>query len=208
MHDLITPTADLENAYSVFRGIYTRSEALALTEHYAGGSDTVVEPATSGATIDPTPEDAVSRLELTRYMRNQLLRDTDVMSMAWGVELRVPFLDSPVVRHAVAHSRGDAIRTRQGAAAARGSRDPGVGGQPAEARFSSFRWRSGSTARGPASSRRSIACRPSRWTRGIANGPLLVFERWSQQLMVTHDVSRSAGDRKRASALPRRPSAC
>jgi asparagine synthase (glutamine-hydrolysing) len=29
-------------------------------------------------------------------MRNQLLRDTDVMSMRWGVELRVPFLDAPL----------------------------------------------------------------------------------------------------------------
>ena len=26
-------------------------------------------------------------------MRNQLLRDSDVMSMAWGLELRVPFVD-------------------------------------------------------------------------------------------------------------------
>ncbi len=93
-HDLLMPTADLENAYSVFRGIYTRGEALALTEHYAGGSDAVVAHMSSGASSDPTPEDTISRLELTRYMRNQLLRDTDVMSMAWGVELRVPFLDS------------------------------------------------------------------------------------------------------------------
>ena len=45
---------------------------------------------------DPTPEDSISRLELTRYMRNQLLRDADVMSMASGVELRVPFVDSGV----------------------------------------------------------------------------------------------------------------
>ena len=35
----------------------------------------------------------MSRLELTRYMRNQLLRDADVMSMASGVEVRVPFVD-------------------------------------------------------------------------------------------------------------------
>jgi asparagine synthase (glutamine-hydrolysing) len=35
----------------------------------------------------------VSYLELTRYMRNQLLRDSDVMSMAWSLELRVPFVD-------------------------------------------------------------------------------------------------------------------
>ncbi len=35
----------------------------------------------------------MSRLELTQYMRNQILRDSDVMSMAHGLELRVPFLD-------------------------------------------------------------------------------------------------------------------
>src|SRR6185436_4528216 len=75
---------------------YTRAEARALTDHYTGGSDAVVDPVSAGADIDPTPEDSISRLELTRYMRNQLLRDTDVMSMAWGVELRVPFLDAPL----------------------------------------------------------------------------------------------------------------
>ena len=33
-------------------------------------------------------------LELTRYMKNQLLRDSDVFSMAHGLELRVPFVDA------------------------------------------------------------------------------------------------------------------
>jgi asparagine synthase (glutamine-hydrolysing) len=32
-------------------------------------------------------------LEINGYMRNQLLRDSDVMSMAWGLELRVPLVD-------------------------------------------------------------------------------------------------------------------
>jgi asparagine synthase (glutamine-hydrolysing) len=30
---------------------------------------------------------------MSRYMRNQLLRDSDVMSMAHGLELRVPLVD-------------------------------------------------------------------------------------------------------------------
>jgi len=30
---------------------------------------------------------------MNMYMQNQLLRDSDVMSMAHGVEIRVPFLD-------------------------------------------------------------------------------------------------------------------
>ncbi len=41
----------------------------------------------------PTLKDEISVLELSYYMRNQLLRDSDVMSMAWGLELRVPMVD-------------------------------------------------------------------------------------------------------------------
>ncbi|OBQ34196.1 MAG: asparagine synthase [Anabaena sp. CRKS33] len=44
-----------------------------------------------------TPEDEVSFLELSRYMRNQLLRDSDIMSMNWGLELRVPFVDKTLL---------------------------------------------------------------------------------------------------------------
>lgn len=41
--------------------------------------------------------DAASRFELTCYMRHQLLRDADVMSMAHSLEVRVPFVDREVV---------------------------------------------------------------------------------------------------------------
>ena len=39
----------------------------------------------------------VSVLELTGYMRSVLLRDSDALSMAHGLELRVPFLDHKLV---------------------------------------------------------------------------------------------------------------
>lgn len=39
-----------------------------------------------------------SWMELNLYMQNQLLRDADVMSMAHGVEIRVPFLDKDFVK--------------------------------------------------------------------------------------------------------------
>ena len=95
LNDLVARPADLDTAYQVFRGIHTRHEALALTDHYVGGSSAVVDPVDPlSALSDEDPKDMVSRLEITRYMRNQLLRDTDVMSMACGIELRVPFLDS------------------------------------------------------------------------------------------------------------------
>jgi len=40
---------------------------------------------------------AVSCLESRSYMVNTLLRDTDAMSMAHSLEVRVPYLDHPVV---------------------------------------------------------------------------------------------------------------
>jgi asparagine synthase (glutamine-hydrolysing) len=41
-----------------------------------------------------------SWLEFNIYMQNQLLKDADVMSMAHGLEIRVPFLDNEVVHTA------------------------------------------------------------------------------------------------------------
>ena len=36
-------------------------------------------------------------MEMNLYMQNQLLRDADIMSMAHGVEIRVPFLDKEFI---------------------------------------------------------------------------------------------------------------
>jgi asparagine synthase (glutamine-hydrolysing) len=44
-----------------------------------------------------TGDSAVSCLELRHYMLNTLLRDTDSMSMHHSLEVRVPFLDHPLV---------------------------------------------------------------------------------------------------------------
>ena len=49
------------------------------------------------ATESLDPVNRVSYLESTFYMRNTLLRDSDFMSMAHGLELRVPFLDRALV---------------------------------------------------------------------------------------------------------------
>ena len=54
----------------------------------------------------------VSWRELTGYMRNTLLRDSDVFSMAHGLELRVPFVDREVASAAFAVA--DALKLRSG----------------------------------------------------------------------------------------------
>jgi len=53
------------------------------------------ESVTESQSLDPV--NRVSYLESHFYMRNTLLRDSDFMSMAHGLELRVPFLDRNLV---------------------------------------------------------------------------------------------------------------
>jgi len=56
-------------------------------------------PAITGTNSTTTHNDTIntiSRLELTGYMANTLLRDTDSMSMAHSLEVRVPFVDTEV----------------------------------------------------------------------------------------------------------------
>ena len=42
-------------------------------------------------------ENIVSYLEISNFMKNQLLRDSDIMSMKHSLELRVPFTDHNLI---------------------------------------------------------------------------------------------------------------
>lgn len=79
-------------AYRAYRAIFSRKDALSLTAHYTGVAE-VPRHARPAYAMPPTAEDEVSLCEITGYMRNQLLKDSDVMSMAHGLELRVPLVD-------------------------------------------------------------------------------------------------------------------
>ncbi|PYV58202.1 MAG: asparagine synthase (glutamine-hydrolyzing) [Acidobacteria bacterium] len=80
-------------AYWCMRGIFTPEEVRLLLGRYSNKDGELAPKISFYMPSQPTLEDEVSYLELTRYMRNQLLRDSDVMSMAWSLELRVPFVD-------------------------------------------------------------------------------------------------------------------
>jgi asparagine synthase (glutamine-hydrolysing) len=58
------------------------------------------------------PVGAVSWLEMRSYMASTLLRDTDSVSMAQSLEVRVPLLDTPLVEFV--RSLPDAVRKRVG----------------------------------------------------------------------------------------------
>ncbi|KAB8317542.1 asparagine synthase (glutamine-hydrolyzing) [Tolypothrix campylonemoides VB511288] len=93
--DFLQQTPTSAAAYRSFRGIFSHTEACAIAHQYLPDKSLPINYAIisnyHGQT--PTLEDEVSFLELSCYMRNQLLRDSDVMSMSWGLEVRVPLVD-------------------------------------------------------------------------------------------------------------------
>ncbi len=105
LRESLAGAPDIRSAYLAVRGLLSRGEAASLL---APGPlrEAVREldaAAALGALAPDLPGDPVSDigvLELRGYMHNQLLRDTDVMSMAHSLEVRVPFLDHVLVEFA------------------------------------------------------------------------------------------------------------
>jgi asparagine synthase (glutamine-hydrolysing) len=84
-------------AYWATRGIFTPQEVQQLLPRYGCTESGTETQLAMYVPAQPTLPDEISYLEIARYMRNQLLRDSDVMSMAWSLELRVPFVDSKLL---------------------------------------------------------------------------------------------------------------
>ena len=84
-------------AYWATRGIFTPEEVQRLLPRYGCTESGVETQLAMYVPAQPTLLDEISYLEIARYMRNQLLRDSDVMSMAWSLELRVPFVDNKLL---------------------------------------------------------------------------------------------------------------
>ncbi|RDC56230.1 asparagine synthase (glutamine-hydrolyzing) [Pedobacter chinensis] len=85
--------------YLFLRGIFTPDEIAALLECSISKVDEVLTTAQiNNIPNDLNPEEQASWLEYNLYMQNQLLKDTDNMSMQHGIEVRVPFLDQEFVQ--------------------------------------------------------------------------------------------------------------
>lgn len=86
--------------YFLARSLFTADERRDLYEGDDEAAECKLETAEQdfvAATRNLDPVNRVSYLESACYMRNTLLRDSDFMSMAHGLELRVPFLDRALV---------------------------------------------------------------------------------------------------------------
>jgi asparagine synthase (glutamine-hydrolysing) len=84
-------------ACTVSRQLFSPGEAESLLSESARLPDS--RPVDSQVLLQSDdPVNDVSLCELNGYMANTLLRDTDSMSMAHSLEVRVPFVDAEVVR--------------------------------------------------------------------------------------------------------------
>jgi asparagine synthase (glutamine-hydrolysing) len=103
---LLRHGSTLAGAYLLRRGLFlpeelpgllgeeVAAEALRRYDPLLDAAAALDEPSpVSPATRESDPWLAVHQLETTRYMRHQLLRDSDWASMASSVELRVPLVD-------------------------------------------------------------------------------------------------------------------
>lgn len=105
VQDALSRPPSLASAYLTRRGLFAPSEVQALVsreiwEQAQSRFDPVAEVAAranSNGGHEADPFAWVSRAELRTYTHHQLLRDTDVMSMAHSLEVRVPLLDRKLV---------------------------------------------------------------------------------------------------------------
>jgi asparagine synthase (glutamine-hydrolysing) len=89
--ELLERETSLEQRYACLRSLWSRQE---LAEMGIAETPSLArDVAQNGAPLAAR----VSILELTGYMRSMLLRDSDVLSMKHGLELRVPYLDHLLV---------------------------------------------------------------------------------------------------------------
>jgi len=93
--DFLNEPGSLTAAHQSLRGVFSNTEAIALTSNICNAKITTKSNIETLASTDIS--NSISKLELSTYMRNQLLRDSDVMSMHWGLELRVPLIDSNLI---------------------------------------------------------------------------------------------------------------
>ena len=88
---LVSSEGRPEDVYGISRQLFSTNAVTQMTAR------DVCDQSSNGHLPDRDIVNEISRLELRGYMTNTLLRDTDAMSMAHSLEVRVPFVDVKIV---------------------------------------------------------------------------------------------------------------
>ena len=87
----------IRGLYLFLRGHFTPNEIAKQLGAYEKDIWNILENEIASPDINVADTNKASWMEFNLYMQDQLLRDADIMSMAHGLEIRVPFLDKEVV---------------------------------------------------------------------------------------------------------------
>lgn len=99
--------------YLGFRGLFPpRRIAALLGAEEREVRSTVGEMLAQSGDRSPDVAATLRRIEVARYLHDQLLRDADVFAMAHSVELRVPYLDATVLAAAASTPRAERVHPR------------------------------------------------------------------------------------------------
>jgi asparagine synthase (glutamine-hydrolysing) len=89
--------APMLSLFLMNRGLYTVRHAADLTGVSVQNIESALQQVRLPGNIDYGSLNANAAMEINFYMKNQLLKDSDSMSMWHGLEIRVPFLDKELM---------------------------------------------------------------------------------------------------------------
>jgi asparagine synthase (glutamine-hydrolysing) len=104
--DFLRSGASSRELYLMMRGFFPPQHVMRLLDMDRHDVDGIVQQHFEPESVagEATAASAFNRIEFKRYLHDQLLRDTDVFSMAHSIEARVPLLDHTIVEYAASLS--------------------------------------------------------------------------------------------------------
>jgi asparagine synthase (glutamine-hydrolysing) len=84
---------NLLDSYIALRGIFSKKQALSITTKLSENDSVNFANKTGYINKNSNIDSTTRNLELSNYLKNQLLRDSDIFGMKWSTEIRTPFVD-------------------------------------------------------------------------------------------------------------------
>jgi asparagine synthase (glutamine-hydrolysing) len=93
----IVNSRNLLDSYIALRGIFSKEESLKIGSHVLNNNFNGFSKNNLSFQNNNGINSKSRQLELNNYLKNQLLRDSDVFGMKWSTEIRTPFIDKDFI---------------------------------------------------------------------------------------------------------------
>ena len=93
----IVNSGNLLDSYIALRGIFSKEESLKISSHVLKNNFKGFSKKNLSFQNNISISSKNRQLELNNYLKNQLLRDSDIFGMKWSTEIRTPFIDKEFI---------------------------------------------------------------------------------------------------------------